>query len=511
MADNLIQKKNESTWYVVKQIPKDVRRALGNRSTFTKSLKTGLRSEAMKLRLYWLAQWEADITAARASKVNNGDEWRLAQHTAGLVMQGMQTTAIQKLLTPLNTGSPASDQPPYSWFEKIFEVIHELKSDGQLALADRLTDHVSKYVPMLENGTTPGDAINLHNEYLSFMNDMEAASIAEEYDLSDDEHQEAQAIVRNPRMYKPRSPISKSMIEAWSKHLVSQIESAKTRDSHKARIEKISEFLTTEGAPLTFDTIHNFVKKQGGARQTLLNYLWSGRDFWKYTMRYNALFREEFAGQQCPFDGHDLPKVGKEAGESYVPFTRKEVEQLYKIARDAGKDELANLIIFGAYTGARIEEIGRIEPGDTIFDNDGEPIGFNIPKAKSVAGVRDIPLHASLVPLYKNLCEQSPVNDGYLFKGGRNKYDIRLDRLSKQFGRMKKKAEFSDLHVFHSIRKTTTTELHQAGVSVEVLPYIIGHENKSFTLSVYSSGCSFEQKVKAIQLLHFDFDDAENK
>ena len=508
MPDNLIQKKNESTWYVVKQIPKDVRRALGNRSTFTKSLKTGLRSEAMKLRLYWLAKWEADIAAARAAKGGKGDEWRLAQHTAGLVMQGMQTTAIQKLLTPLSTGSPASDQPLYSWFEKIFEVIHELKSEGQHALAERLTDHVGKYVPVLENGASAGDAINLHNEYLTIMKDVEAACIAEEYDLSADEHQEAQAIVNNPTLYKPRSPISKSMIEAWSKHLVSQIKSEKTRDSHKARIEKISEFLTTEGAPLTFDTIHNFVKKQGGARQTLLNYLWSGRDFWKYTIKYNSQFREEFSCQQCPFDGHDLPKVGKEAGESYVPFTRKEVEQLHKIARDAGKDELVNLIVFGAYTGARIEEIGRIEPGDTIFDNDGEPIGFHIPEAKSVAGVRDIPLHRSLLPLYKHLCTQAPSNGGYLFKGGRNKYDIRLDRLSKQFGRMKKKAEFSDLHVFHSIRKTTTTELHQAGVGLEVLPYIIGHENKSFTLSVYSSGCSFEQKVKAIQHLSFDF---ENK
>lgn len=512
MPDNLIQKKNESTWYVVKQIPKDVRRALGNRSTFTKSLKTGLRSEAMKLRLYWLAQWEADIAAARAAKGNKGDEWRLAQHEAGLAMQGTQTTAIQKLLTPVDTRSPTSEQPPLSWFEKIFEVIHELKSDGQHGFADRLTDHVSKYVPMLENGTTAGDAINLHNEYLSIMNDMEAASIAEEYDLSDDEHREAQAIVRNPTMYKPRSPISPSMIEAWSKHLVTQIEAEKTRDSHKARVEKISKFLTTEGAPLTFDTIHTFVQKQGGARQTLLNYLWSGRDFWKWAMKYNAQFREQFTGHQCPFDGHDLPKTGKAAGESYVPFTRKEVEDLHTKAREGGKDDLATLIVFGAYTGARIEEIGRIEPGDTIFDNDGEPIGFHIPKAKSVAGVRDVPLHPYLVPLYKNLCSQAPANDGYLFKGGRNKYGIRLDRLGKQFGRLKKKAEFSDLHVFHSIRKTTTTELHRAGVGLEVLPYIVGHENKSFTLSVYSDGCSFEQKQQAIQHLTFDFDfDFENK
>lgn len=458
----------------------------------------------MVRRLPILAQWKADIAAARATKGNNGDEWRLAQHEAGLAMQGIQTTSIQKLLAPINTGSPTSEQPPYSFFEKIFEVIRELKSQGQHGFADRLTDHVGKYVPMLENGTTAGDAINLHNEYLTIMSDMEAACITEEYDLSDNEHQEAQAIFRNPTIYKPRSPISSSMIEAWAMHLVTQIPSAKTRDSHKARVEKISTFLTTEGAPLTFDTIHKFLNKQSGARQTLTNYMWSGRDFWKWAIKYNAQFREQFTGQQCPFDGHDLPKTGKAAGESYTPFTRKEVEDLHKKAREAGKDALANLIVFGAYTGARLEEIGRIKPEDTIIDEAGEPVGFKITESKTDAGVRDVPLHPSLIPVYKLLCSQATVNDGYLFKGGNNKYGNRLDWLSKQFGQLKK-AKFSDLHVFHSIRKTTTTELHRAGVGLEVLPYIVGHENKSFTLSVYSGGCSFEQKREAISHLSYNF------
>ncbi|MER2096612.1 MAG: tyrosine-type recombinase/integrase [Pseudomonas qingdaonensis] len=507
MADHIFQKKNESTWYVRLDVPKDVRRALGNSTVLIQSLKTGMRSEAMVRRLPILAQWKADIAAARAVKDNKGDEWRLAQHDAGLKMQERQTTAIQKLITPVDTRSPASEQPPpYSWFEKIFEVIHELKADGQHGFAGRLTDHVGKYVPMLENGISPGDAINLHNEYLSIMKDMEAACIAEEYGLSDDEHQEAQAIVRNPTMYKPRSPISPSMIEEWAKHLVTQIPSAKTRDTHKARVEKISKFLTSEGAPLTFDTIHKFLHKQSGARQTLLNYLWSGRDFWKWAIKYNAQFREQFTGQPCPFDGHDLPKTGKAVGVSYTPFTRKEVEDLHKKASEGGKDALANLIVFGAFTGARLEEIGRIKPEDTIFDSTGEPIGFKITESKTDAGVREVPLHRSLVTLYKHLCSQALANDGYLFKGGNNKYGNRLDWLSKQFGQLKTKSQFSKLHVFHSVRKTTTTELHRAGVGLEVLPYIVGHENKSFTLSVYSGGCSFDQKQEAIQRLTFNFE-----
>lgn len=505
MPDNLIQKKNESTWYVRLDVPKDVRRALGNRTVLIQSLKTGMRSEAMVRRLPILAQWKADIAAAREQKIAAREQWRPELVDKGMRLEQQIDVHVLDAVKNPPKGLGGTAAEIYARSDKLDQDIQELLLEvrrleelGATGLVERVRANLID-----SESTTMVDAVMRSGQ---LVRDVVVQLAEHEYKLSPFESEEARELIINPTSYKPRSPISKSMIDAWSLHLVSQIESAKTRDSHKSRIEKISEFLTTEGAPLTFDTIHKFVKTQGGARSTLNNYLWSGRNFWKWAIKYNTQFREEFNGQQCPFDGHDLPKVGEEAGESYVPFTCKEVEDLHTKSKESGKDDLANLIVFGAFTGARIEEIGRIEPGDTIFDNDGEPIGFHIPKAKSVAGVRDVPLHTSLVPLYKLLCEQAPVNDGYLFKGGRNKYNIRLDRLGKQFGRMKTAAGFSHLHVFHSIRKTTTTELHRAGVGLEVLPYIVGHENKSFTLSVYSAGCSFEQKVKAIQLLHFDFE-----
>ncbi|WNF54031.1 tyrosine-type recombinase/integrase [Pseudomonas sp. SG20052] len=504
MADHIIQKKNESTWYVRLDVPKDVRRTLGNRTVLIQSLKTGMRSEAMVRRLPILAQWKAAIDAARAAKVNSGDEWRLAQHELGKQLQRKQNDGVSLLFTPINLDI-VPDRPDDSFLEKLLEWAKAAELMGEHKLASRITDHIKKFNDACERGMTPADGIVLHHNLLSIQADGEASIAAYEYNLSDEERQEAQAIAHNPTLYKPRSPISKSMIEQWSKHLVTQIKTEKTRDVHKARIEKISKYLTDEGAPLNFDTIHNFITEQSGARKTLTNYLWSGRDFWKWANKYSIQFREQFIGQPCPFDGHDLPKVGKDAGESYIPFTRKEVEQLYKKAKEDGKDNLANLIVFGAYTGSRLEEIGRTKTADTIYDNDGEPIGFKILESKTGAGVREVPIHPSLVPLYKQLCSQASSNDGYLFKGGNNKYGNRLDYLAKQFSQLKNKAEFSDLHVFHSIRKTTTTELHQAGVGLEVLPYILGHENKSFTLSYYSKGCSFEQKVKAIQLLNFEF------
>ncbi|MNR32189.1 Phage integrase family protein [compost metagenome] len=126
-------------------------------------------------------------------------------------------------------------------------------------------------------------------------------------------------------------------------------------------------------------------------------------------------------------------------------------------------------------------------------------------QSKTDAGIRDVPLHPALVPLFNKLSANASSNDGFLFPGGGNKYGNRLDYLSKRFGRLKTAEGFGKDHAFHSIRHSFTTLLHQAGVSIEVLPYITGHETGNFTLTQYSKGPSFKQKTEAIALLSFDF------
>ncbi|MHB9799050.1 DUF6538 domain-containing protein [Pseudomonas sp. MT3] len=76
MADNLIKKKGESTWYVRLAIPADVQQAMGGKKVLTQSLKTGLRSEAMDRRLPVLAAWKAQFQAARNKRDNRGEAWK---------------------------------------------------------------------------------------------------------------------------------------------------------------------------------------------------------------------------------------------------------------------------------------------------------------------------------------------------------------------------------------------------------------------------------------------------
>lgn len=501
MADNLVQR--GGTWHVRFDIPKDVQTAFGNRKILSQSLGTGSRAEAMRLRLSYLSQWKMQVEDIRNQKLANGDKWR---ETLASDAARSREVRERKVRHALDGEAQLSQRGP----EYMAGLLKALEPVFAESMADYIAagmepDKAAGIIESLRKGlaTTGIESVAHHQAVYEGLREVRLRYAVQDNHLSESEASEAQSILTDPSTFKPKSPITKGMLSQWHKQLEHQVKSEKTRDSHLSRVQRLSDFMTSEGKPLTFDTVHDFLESVSESRKTRQQYLWSGRDFWKWACKYQADFRDRYAKAQSPFEGHSLPKVGKAAGESYLPFSKAEVEHLYAQAMDRGDIPLAHLIVFGAFTGCRIEEIGRLKPEDTIFAK-GKPVGFKINEAKTSAGVREVPIHPSLLPLYEQLCSQAPANDGYLFAGGNNRYGIRLDALSKRFGRLKKEI-FSELHTFHSIRKTVVTELHQAGVKLEILPYIVGHETKAFTLDVYSSGPSFKQKQNAIGKLKFSF------
>ena len=502
MADNLVQR--GGTWHVRFDIPKDVQTAFGNRKILSQSLGTGSRAEAMRLRLSYLSQWKTQVEDIRNQKLANGDKWR----------ETLAADALRSRESRKEKSEFAMDGKLHPFQQRGPEYMEGLLKALEPGFADSMADYIAAGVTpenaagIIESirkglATTGIESIAHHQAVYEGLREVRLRYAVQDNHLSESEASEAQAILTDPSTFKPKSPITKGMLLQWHKHLEHQVKSEKTRDSHLSRVQRLSDFMTCEGKPLTFDTVHNFLESVSESRKTRQQYLWSGRDFWKWACKYHADFRDRYAKAASPFEGHSLPKVGKAAGESYLPFTKSEVEHLHAQALDRGDIPLAHLIAFGAFTGCRIEEIGRLKPEDTIFAK-GKPVGFKINEAKTSAGIREVPIHPALLPLYEHLYSQASANDGYLFAGGKNKYGIRLDALSKRFGRLKKK-DFTELHTFHSIRKTVVTELHQAGVKLEILPYIVGHETKAFTLDVYSAGPSFKQKESAIRHLKFNF------
>ena len=86
-----------------------------------------------------------------------------------------------------------------------------------------------------------------------------------------------------------------------------------------------------------------------------------------------------------------------------------------------------------------------------------------------------------------------------------NKYGNRSNAIGKRFGRLKTELGHGKQQVFHSIRKTFTTELERAGIPENIAADIVGHEKQTMTYGLYSGGSSLEQKRNAIRQIKYSF------
>ncbi|WP_439862266.1 tyrosine-type recombinase/integrase [Pseudomonas sp. MBLB4136] len=317
---------------------------------------------------------------------------------------------------------------------------------------------------------------------------------------------EALEIASAPGTYKPKSPISTSAQARFASHFAEQNDNPRTRDVYLSNIKRFSAWLTTNGKELTFDTVAEYLDSVSKARQTRLGHLAALRKFHKWAIRYDQHYRDLFATKSSPLDGHTHARVGENAGESWTAYTQQEAERLHAAALANEDMDLADLIAFACFTGCRIEELGRIRRDTTLFDEAGQPVGFRVDDSKTPSGIREIPIHPALLPIYKKRLQHPQGATQALFPGNdKTKHGLRLNGLSQRFTKLKRKEGFGNKHVFHSFRKCTATLLHQANVPTLVIPFILGHEVGHITFDTYSAGPTLEQKREAICTLPFQF------
>lgn len=219
------------------------------------------------------------------------------------------------------------------------------------------------------------------------------------------------------------------------------------------------------------------------------------RNYWKYLQSHDIV-----APENDPFSGVLTIKKSKKssATSSWKPFKDEEVVSLWKMASEKQDHKLRDLILLGAYTGARIEELCSLKKSEVTKDY------FEIADAKTEAGIRIVPIHSELIATVKRLKEES--EDDYLIGGLTfNKYDDRSNAIGKRFGRMKKAMGYGDQFVFHSIRKTFTTQLENAGINENLAADIVGHEKPRITFGLYSGGASLKTMKEAIEKVKYPF------
>lgn len=230
------------------------------------------------------------------------------------------------------------------------------------------------------------------------------------------------------------------------------------------------------------------------------------RNYWRY-LQSSDVVSVDFD----PFNGVLNIGKGKKAdgkqGGSNLPYSAAEVVKLWETAKkrkvgstkDAPFDtQLANLILLGAYTGARIEELCSLKTIDVTEQS------FRITDAKTEAGIREVPIHSAIASFVKKLTKES--EDGYLLSGLTfNKYQDRSNAIGKRYGRLKTSLGYSGSYTFHSLRSTVITQFENAGVSENLAADIVGHEKPRITYGLYSGGASLPVKKEAIELVKYPF------
>ncbi|MGU1062622.1 tyrosine-type recombinase/integrase [Pseudomonas aeruginosa] len=489
-------------WHVRMDVPPDARNAFKPpRKVLSKSLKTGDSNEAKKRARYQLSAWWQQIDDFRGKK-SSTDEWHL--EVAGKVANLTELT--DKLFADVvlrGAPNPADqlidlglDGVQDEWLEHpVLKHVY-----NHLVQAGRYSEDDSIRAPALwlSVETDPVERLRMLLGVLK-------ETLLDLYpNRTKTEKNAAAFIVADPASYKPKSPITKKLQEEFKAHLPLKVK-ASSVTSYTLKLQTFSEWLTASGKPITFLSVSEFLNATSDNANTRRSYVSALSKFHKWALKYSPQYNSLFSVNDKPFIGHEHDDRGEGKGRNWTPFTKEEVEKLHSVAVANDDRDLADLIMLAAYSGCRISELARLRTSlVTIVDD--QPFSFRVEDAKSEAGNREVPIHPALLPMLRQRLAAPYTPNEFLFPGpDRITGNLRIPALSERFTKLKQSLNFTELHCFHSIRKTTTTELLRAKVDPIHIPFIIGHETGKITFDVYTDGLSIEQKMKAIRMLYFNF------
>lgn len=291
-----------------------------------------------------------------------------------------------------------------------------------------------------------------------------------------------------------------SFLDEWKASLENKV-IPRTLKQHDTRIKKMAEKFPSLPIKKT-EVARWIVEMESGenapAIDTLKGLIGACRKYYGFLMRMGHLDPDGVN----PFENPEFTKKKK--------VSRKEIRQAWETedviklvdAARAKKDDanLHDLILLGAYTGARIEELADLKVED-VKEKDGVKY-FEIGDSKTEAGLRDLPVHKDIIPLVEHLVENS--TDGYLLPGEPvTANGERSSAIGKSFGRLKTKLGYDKRYVFHSLRKTLSTLLERQGYHHNQAAEITGHEKVGETYGTYSAGLTIPEKAELLNKITY--------
>jgi integrase len=167
-------------------------------------------------------------------------------------------------------------------------------------------------------------------------------------------------------------------------------------------------------------------------------------------------------------------------------FKPEEVVALWEAAKDP---DLRDTIVIAAFTGARREGIFSLHLNTVFLD---APVPHLLLIERTEAGRRRVPIHPDIKPILHRRV-QHPQEDGYLFRGTKNKIGSRSARLTNPMSKLLKAQGFNKGGFgFHSFRRTFVDFLQSTSVSELHAAKIVGHASGALPTGYMPGRCRWK-------------------
>lgn len=234
-----------------------------------------------------------------------------------------------------------------------------------------------------------------------------------------------------------------------------------------------------------------------------------------------------------PFDEVEMPAqdIRAKQGDKYLPFSITQLQAIFNIPVYRGcmnnrsgrlkpgekifRDAYFWVPLLGLYTGARLNEICQLALDDICIKEEIHIININDTdgkKVKTIAGIRNVPIHPVLLKLgfleyveqqrkdkynkLKRLFPELKLNSRNEYSAGMSKWFNRtLDKVNETIQNPDDKLQ--EKHVFHSFRHTFRTELRNHAVPKERVVRLCGWEAKD-SLDEHYGTISMKELYKTI-------------
>lgn len=475
MADLRYLKKRRQTWFFRLTVPPDLKGTLG-KTEIVETLGTRDLTLAQSLRWDLRATWEDRFAALRGQEAR--DRRKLRE---------VYKRTLQEARDGLH-GHPDGDEDELSMGDIISLLVEKgERKTGQPGEVDPVTE---AEIHALQNYAAErrGEAVRTRPVY-------------------------ALTISESSRMYleaiaKEVTHQTRGQYEAVFRLFADFMNDAPVRDVTRrdaARfLEEVARFDPMWGrSPKTKDRSFADLqtlyagKGKGLAQRTLNRYVTSLSGLWKW-----ARDREEVGGEN-PFERF-FKAITEKNSQGYLPFTLADLNALFAPPAPANP-LLWDVPLVALFSGMRLGEICELS-WDNIRCED-RVWYFDITAAKSVAGIRVVPVHDALgwllarrptdnaapgMPLWPSLKPGGP-------DGKRSWY------MTKAFGAFRRSRGFEGrTKVFHSFRKNAIQCLERARVPRNEAAEIVGHEKEGITYRVYNpDGLTMAQRLEVVRKIAY--------